>query len=113
VYDYLSISRYKALGKTGLHDSRLSPNYMLGVELMRNDGDELEGFVAYTLQTLFTAAVLMGPFFYIGYHAIINLYVGISNWDVINCVVSIISIFLLPMGQLVIKLSGRLEFPKG
>ena len=41
VYDYLTLSRYRVLGQSGLHELRLPADYILGLYLLKNEGGTL------------------------------------------------------------------------
>jgi len=47
-FDFLSISRYRILGKTGLHELRLPGDYILGFFMLKEVGGPLGKFVSLT-----------------------------------------------------------------
>lgn len=65
VYDYLAISRYIPLGRTGLHELRLPSDYILGLFYLKTQGGlvgrVLSGIVMFLVSLVFTC----GPAVYI------------------------------------------------
>jgi len=93
VYDYLSISRYKILGKTGLHELRLPADYILGLFVLSNEGGLLGKIVSKTVAFFDAVIFVIVPVAYIVSEAIINIRMfGIS--DVICLIASGTAIIL-------------------
>jgi hypothetical protein len=67
VYDYLSLSRYRVLGQSGLHELRLPADYILGLFFLKNEGGVLGNFLAsITAFMSFCASVLLPVAYIIG-----------------------------------------------
>jgi hypothetical protein len=107
-YDFLAISRYRILGKTGLHELRLPGDYILGLFLLKEEGGLLGKIVSCTIMYLIVAAFGIAPTGYVTYEAIKNIQTfGFNDW---LCVVaSMAAIVLSVCGLLVIPLSGRIQ----
>ncbi len=67
VYDYLSISRFRVLGQTGLHELRLPSDYILGLCYLRDQGDLAGKAVSHLVASLWIVVFALGPVFYVVY----------------------------------------------
>ena len=52
VYDYLAISRCRVFGKTGLHELRLPPDYILGLFVLGKEGGFIGKAISHTVAFL-------------------------------------------------------------
>lgn len=108
VYDFLTISRFRVLGKTGLHELRLPADYILGLFVLGHEGGTLGKVVSVSVISLFAAIFAIAPAAYIVYESIINLRIfGIS--DTLCLFASGIAIALAVCSLLIINLSGRIK----
>jgi len=108
VFDFLTISRYRILGKTGLHELRLPADHILGVFVLRAEGGVVGKIVSNIIMILFITAFVIGPTTYILTEAIKNLRVFGVN-DVLCLVASAAAIVLCICGLLVAALAGRIK----
>ena len=108
VYDYLTISRYRVLGKTGLHELRLPADYILGLFVLRNEGGLLGKVVSTTVAVLDAIVFVIVPVAYIVSEATINARM-FGTSDVICLVASGTAIILSVCSFLIILLSGRIK----
>ena len=108
VYDFLTISRYRVLGKTGLHELRLPPDYILGLFILGIEGGLLGKVVSVSVALLSLAVFVFGPAAYVISEAAINLRTfGIS--DILCLFTSSTAIVLSVCGLIIIGLSGRIK----
>ena len=107
-YDFLVISRYRILGKTGLHELRLPGDYTLGLFLLKEEGGLLGKIVSYTTMFLIVAASRSRQPPMSIYEAIKNIHIfGFDDWLCVAA--SIAAIALSVCGLLVIRFSGRIQ----
>lgn len=108
VYDYLTISRYRVLGKTRLHELRLPPDYILGLFMLGIEGGLLGKVVSDSVVLLSVVVFVIAPAAYIVSEAAINLRMfGIS--DILCLFASSTAIVLSVCGLLIVRLSGRIK----
>jgi len=103
VYDYLTISRYSVLGKTGLHELRLPADYILGLFLLRTEGGSLGKVIASIIAFLSVAVFVFAPAAYIVRSAVENtamfgasdpLTIAASGTAIVLCVCSLVVVVL-------------------
>ncbi len=73
VYDYLTISRYRVLGRTGLHELRLPSDHVLGLFLVLTQGGKVGKIVAGVVAVSSFLAFVAGPVIYIVYESVKNV----------------------------------------
>ena len=108
VYDYLTISRYRVLGKTGLHELRLPADYILGLFVLRAEGGFLGKVVSSVVTFLCVAVFVFAPAAYIVRSAAENIAV-FGAADPVVLVASGTAIALCVCSLLVIVLAGRIR----
>jgi len=108
VYDYLSISRYMIIGKTGLHELRLPADYILGLFVLRNEGGLLGKYVSAIVAFLGAFVFVIVPVAYIVSEATINVRM-FGTSDIICLVASGTAIILSVCSFLIVLLSGRIK----
>jgi hypothetical protein len=65
VYDYLSISRYRVLGQTGLHELRLPSDYILGLFYLKTQGGAVGAMLSFIVIFLVAGVFTVLPVVYI------------------------------------------------
>lgn len=65
VYDYLTISRYRPLAQTGLHELRLPSDYILGLFYLKTEGGLVGGLLSGAVMFLVSLVFTFGPAIYI------------------------------------------------
>jgi hypothetical protein len=108
VYDYLTISRYKVLGKTGLHELRLPADYILGLFVLRNEGGPIGKAVSNVVTYLLIAAFVFGPVVYIVNEAVANIH-KFGAADLLCVIASAISIVLCLCSLVIASIAGRIN----
>lgn len=73
VYDYLTLSRYKVLGQSGLHELRLPADYILGLFLLKNEGGKLGNILSSIIAFLSVCASVLAPAGYVVCAAYLNV----------------------------------------
>jgi hypothetical protein len=108
VFDHLSISRYRILGQTGLHELRLPGDYLLGFFLLGIEGGRLgkvvSGVVVYLL-SLITSAL---PVAYIVIQACINIRL-FGREDILCDATSGLAIFLCVIALVIARMAGLVK----
>lgn len=108
VFDYLSISRYPILGKTGLHELRLPGDFVLGLFVLRTEGGSLGKLLGNLIALLCSATFVAFPAACIVGEAIKNVKLfGLG--DFISLTASAVAILLAACGVLVAILAGRIK----
>ena len=108
VYDFLSISRYRALGKSGLHELRLPADYVLGFFVLRESGGLVGKVIGSAVPFVYLAVFMIGPSAYIIHEAILNLKkFGIR--DALNLAASLSSIVLCLSAVVIVILAGQIK----
>lgn len=108
VYDYLTISRYRVLGKTGLHELRLPADHILGLFVLRSEGGLLGKVVSLTVALLSAFVFVIAPAAYIVSEATINLKM-FGTSDPLCLAASGTAIILSVCGFIIVLLSGRIK----
>ena len=107
-YDYLAISRYRILGKTGLHELRLPSDYILGLFLLRTEGGILGKIVSSVIAFYSVMIFTVAPAIYIIRSAVENIAVfGLS--DLLAVAASCTAIALSVCSLLVVWLAMRIK----
>ncbi len=99
-FDYLTISRYRALGQTGLHELRLPADYILALFVLRNEGGLAGKVVSYVVTFLSIAIFHLVPGAYIIAEAITNL--NLFGFRDILCVTASVAAIVLCICSFVI-----------
>lgn len=108
VYDYLSISRYRVLGQTGLHELRLPADHVLGLFLLRNEGGLVGKVVSYVVTSLSITAFVFGPIVYIIGEAAANLQ-RFGLVDILCDTASVTAIALSLCGLIIVVIASRIK----
>lgn len=108
VYDYLTISRYRALAKTGLHELRLPADYLLGLFYMREVGGILEKVLASVVAFLSFVVFFAGPVAYVIYIASKNV-AQYGSQDILCLLASIAACLLAGCGVAIAALAGAIR----
>ncbi len=108
VYDYLAISRCRVLGKTGLHELRLPPDYILGLFVLGQEGGVVGKAIAHTVAFLTVFVFTFAPAIYIVRSAAENIATfGVS--DIVALTASVIAIVLSICSIVIVHLAGRVK----
>jgi hypothetical protein len=108
VYDYLTISRYRVLGTTGLHELRLPADYILGLFLLRTEGGAIGKAVSTVVVLLSVAVFDVGPAVYIVQATAENV-VLFGFRDFLTIVAGGIAFLLSASSLVVIVLAARVK----
>ena len=73
VYDYLTLSRYRVLGQSGLHELRLPADYILGLFFLKNEGGNLGKALSSTVVFMSFCASVLAPVAYVLCAAYLNV----------------------------------------
>jgi hypothetical protein len=111
VFDFLSISRYRILAKTGLHELRLPGDYILGLFILRNEEGLLGKVIGYIVATLSIAAFIIAPTVYVLTEAVKNLRFFGPN-DILCLTASAVAIVLCACSLLIVLLGGLVKVEK-
>jgi hypothetical protein len=108
VYDYLSVSRYRILGETGLHELRIPGDYTLGLFVLSIEGGWTGRIVSYVVISLVATAFTIGPTIYVIQEACTNIWLfGVK--DDVCTTASTISVILCLCSFIVVTLSTRIR----
>jgi len=108
VYDYVSISRFRHLGRTGLHELRLPPDYILGLFVLQTEGGRLGLIVSRLVAFLAFVSFVMAPVGYVLNEAIKNvIFFGVGDWLCLGA--SCVSIVLCACSLLIVRISGSIK----
>jgi hypothetical protein len=108
VFDFLTISRYPILGKTGLHELRLPADHILGLFMLRNEGGVVGKIISRLIAVLSTVAFVVAPTIYVISEATKN--VRLFGWnDTLTLTTSIVSAVLSMCSLVVVGLAGRIK----
>lgn len=88
VYDYLTLSRYRVLGQSGLHELRLPADYILGLYLLKNEGGTLGKVLASITAFLSFCGSILLPAGYI----ICASYLNVSAFGIADTICLLASI---------------------
>lgn len=105
VYDYLTISRYRVLATTGLHELRLPPDYLLGLFLLRTEGGIIGKIISTVVALLSVVVFVVGPAFYIAYASRQNIALFGFN-DLLAVGAAFVAIALSACSLVVVVLAG-------
>lgn len=108
VYDYLSISRYRALGESGLHELRVPSDYILGLFYLKVEGGMLGAFVSGVVMLLGFLVFTFCPAAYVVYAAIQNLQ-KFGTSDLLSVLGSTTSIVLALVSMIIVVMAGRVR----
>ena len=108
VYDYLTISRYRALAKSGLHELRLPADYLLGLFYMREVGGPIGGGLANVVAGLSYVVFFAGPVAYVVYVAMANVG-AYGTQDTLCLAASIVAGVLSACGLAISALAGAVR----
>ena len=73
VFDYLTISRYRVLATTGLHELRLPSDFVLGLFVLKELGGLPEKITSYVVASLCAVTFIFAPITYVTTEAIKNI----------------------------------------
>ena len=108
VYDYLTISRYRVLGQTGLHELRVPADHILGLFVLRNEGGRIGKVVSYFVTSISFMAFVLGPAIYIVFEAVANLWkFGVG--DILTVSASVVAITLCVCGLVIVRIAGHIK----
>lgn len=108
VYDYLSISRYRVLGHSGLHELRIPPDYILGLFYLKNEGGVVGAMLSTVVMFLVAGVFTILPVLYIVRASALTL----SRYgaeDTIALVASGVAILLACVSLLIAALASRIR----
>lgn len=108
VYDYLTLSRYRVLGQSGLHELRLPADYILGLSLLKNEGGALGNVLASTVGILAFCVFVLAPAIYVLAVAILNVK-AFGAGDVLCLVASATAAGLAISSLLIVALAMRIK----
>jgi hypothetical protein len=108
VYDYLAISRFRVLGKTGLHELRLPSDYVLGLFLLRTEGGTLGKIIASLVAFLSVMVFNAAPAVYVVHAAAENIAMFGSS-DFLSVAASSTAITLSGSSLLIVWLAMRIK----
>ena len=108
VYDYLTISRYRVLGTTGLHELRLPPDYLLGLFLLRTEGGIVGKIISTVVALLSVVVFVVGPAIYIAYASKQNIAIFGFN-DLLAVGGAVVAVSLALCSLVVVVLAGRVK----
>jgi hypothetical protein len=108
VYDYLTISRYRILAKTGLHEFRLPGDFILGLFILHIEGGRIGKIVSLVVATLSLFSFFIAPAVYILNESIRNVLIfGWYHWICVTA--TAISIILSVSSLIIIRLSHNVQ----
>jgi hypothetical protein len=108
VYDYLTISRYRILGATGLHELRIPPDYILGLALLRTEGGIVGKVISNVVALLSFVVFAVGPVVYITYASKQNITLfGFS--DLLAVGSAVVAVVLALCSLVVVFIAGRVK----
>jgi hypothetical protein len=108
VYDYLTLSRYRVLGSSGLHELRLPGDYILGLFLLKNEGGTLGNALSLTVAFLSFCASVLAPVAYIVVAAYLNVK-AFGLGDVLCVSASVVASAMSICALLVVWLAMRVK----
>ncbi|MCU7372715.1 hypothetical protein PEC18_18080 [Paucibacter sp. O1-1] len=108
VYDYLTLSRYRVLGQSGLHELRLPADYILGLYFLKNEGGVLGKFLASITAFLSFCVSVLLPVAYIVCAAYLNAR-AFGTADAICLVASIAASAMSICALLIVWLAMRVK----
>lgn len=108
VYDYLTLSRYRALSQSGLHELRLPADYILGLFFLKNTGGVLGNVLASTVAFASFLASVVAPVAYVLCAAYLNVS-AFGAADFLCLSASIIAAAMSICALLIVYLAMRVE----
>ena len=108
MYDYLTLSRYRALGQSGLHELRLPADYILGLFFLKNEGGVLGNVLASTVAFVSFFASVLAPVAYVLVAAYLNVS-AVGAADVLCLSASIIAAAMSICALLIVCLAMRVK----
>jgi hypothetical protein len=108
VFDYLSISRYRVLGQTGLHELRLPGDYLLGFFLLNIEGNRLGKVIGVFVVSLLSLVTTILPTVYILIQASANIRV-FGREDMLCDTASGIAVFLCLIALIVAWMGAKIK----
>ena len=108
VYDYLTISRYRVLGQTQLHELRLPSDYMLGLFYLKIEGGSLGKVLAWVFSYLWSMVFFFGPIMYILMVSVRNIEIY-GFGDLLTSASSIVAILLVAGYFVIVVITGRIR----
>ena len=107
-YDYLTLSRYRILGQSGLHELRLPADYILGLFLLKNEGGALGNALASTVAFLSFCVSVLAPAAYVLTAAVLNMK-AFGAEDILCLAASAAAVGLTISGLLIVALAMRIK----
>ena len=108
VYDFLAISRCRVIGKTGLHELRLPPDYILGLFILGHEGGRIGKAISRTVAFLLVFVFTFAPAFYIIREAAENIATfGIGDYVAVTA--SVIATVLSLCSLVIVHLAGHIK----
>ncbi|MGV3470014.1 hypothetical protein [Limnobacter sp.] len=108
VYDYLTLSRYRVLGQSGLHELRLPADYILGLFFLKNEGGRLGNILSSAIAFLSFCASVLLPVAYITGAAYFNIKT-FGTADVICLFASVVASAMAVCAMLIVWLAMRVR----
>lgn len=108
VYDFLSLSRYRVIGHSGLHELRLPADYILGLFYLKNEGGQVGCAVSSIVIQISFCASTLAPVAYILCAAYLNVKV-FSVADSLCLAASVLACILSICGLLIVWLAIRIK----
>jgi hypothetical protein len=108
VFDYLSISRYRILAQTGLHELRLPGDYLLGFFLLNIEGGRLGKVMCVLVVFLLSSVTTLLPTAYIIIQAKVNISL-FGQKDLLCDAASGIAVLLCVIALVVTSMAGRIK----
>ena len=105
VYDYLSISRYRVLGETGVHELRLPSSYVEGLFVLNNEGGFIGKIVSKIVSIILVIVFFFLPSIYLLLQ-VFNNYIQFGATDYVNIFVSVLVVLSVVCGETIMLLSG-------
>lgn len=108
VYDYLIISRYRVLAKTGLHELRLPSDYILGLFYLKTEGGIVGRAISSVVMVLEGLVFTVGPVVYIA-HASGESLARYGLHDMVAFVGAVVAMVLAAASLIIVVLASRIR----
>jgi hypothetical protein len=108
VFDYLTISRYRILGTTGLHELRLPGDFIMGLFVLRELGGVSGKVISYVVISLCVLAFVFAPTAYVLAESVKNLR-AFGPSDVLCLTASVGAIVVSACSFLIVLLAGLIK----
>jgi hypothetical protein len=108
VYDYLTLSRYRILGQSGLHELRLPADYILGLFLLKKEGGRPGNVLSSAIAFLSFCASVLLPVPYITCAAYFNVKT-FGAADVLCLFASVVAAAMAICAMLIVWLAMRVR----